>query len=140
MGKKEFIVWQKKWATGIKTIDDQHKHFVGIVNKTFLLNSQDKKKEILEKILNELMEYARIHFSTEEGYFEDTDYPEADSHKEKHQILLGKVINFSKRFEAKEEVNKIVEEFLIFLRGWLDDHLVQVDHKYVPWLTEHGIK
>ena len=138
--KQRFIVWQKVWLTNIKTIDDQHKHFVEVVNKVYALNNKKADKEKLGEILNDLIEYARVHFSTEEEYFEETDYPEKREHEEKHQELLGKVINFSKRFETKEEVNGLVKEFLEFLREWLDNHLVKVDHKYVPWLIENGIK
>ena len=138
--KKDFIVWEKTWETGIKTIDDQHKHFVGIINRAYTLDEKGKDKEVLGEILNELIEYARIHFSTEEGYFEDTEYPQAEEHMEKHQIMLVKVLKFSQRFEKKEDVSVLVKDFLIFLRDWLDDHLIKVDHKYIPWLTEHGIK
>lgn len=138
--KSKFITWQKKWETGIKSIDDQHKHFVGIVNKTYTLTEKDKDKKVLGEILGELMEYARIHFSTEENYFEDTEYPDTAMHKEKHEELLGKVITFSKRFESNEDVKNLVEDFLVFLRSWLEDHLVKVDHKYVSWLIEHGVQ
>jgi hemerythrin-like metal-binding protein len=137
---KEFIIWNKKWETGIKTIDDQHKHFVGIVNRANVLNKEKKNKIVLGQILTELTEYARIHFSTEEGYFEDTEYPQTEEHEERHQILLGKVLKFGQRFEKEEDVSELVKEFLEFLRDWLDNHLVRVDHKYIPWLTEHGIK
>lgn len=138
--KKEFILWNDKWATGIKTIDDQHKHFIGIVNKAYTINEKGKDKKILGDILGELTEYARIHFSTEENYFDDTEYPDSDMHKEKHQKLVAKVLGFSKRFETEKDFSVLVKDFLEFLRGWLDEHLVRVDHKYVPWLTEHGIK
>lgn len=137
---EKFIVWQKKWETGIKTIDDQHKHFVGIVNRAYALDEKGKDKKVLGEILGELIEYARIHFSTEEGYFEDTEYPQAEEHMGKHQILLSKVLKFSQRFEKEEDVSELVKDFLIFLKSWLDDHLIKVDHKYIPWLTEHGVK
>ncbi len=90
--------------------------------------------------MTELVEYARIHFSTEEGYFENTDYPDTDEHILKHQELLGKVLNFTKRFEAKEDFSKLVLDFLKFLRDWLENHLVKVDHKYISWFKSHGVK
>jgi hemerythrin len=128
--KNEFILWQKKWETGIKTIDDQHKHFVGIINQAYTLNENGKDKDSLGKIINELIGYARIHFSTEERYFADTDYPRTEEHKGKHMVLLEKILNFDNRFEKKEDVfgNALVSEFLVFLKGWLDNHLVKVDH------------
>ena len=136
----QFIIWKNNWETGISKIDDQHKHFIGIINKTYILNEGGKEKEALNLILKDLVEYARIHFSTEEGYFEKTDYPEKEEHEEKHQELLGEVIDFSKRFDSGEDVSKVIEELLNFLKKWLVEHMVSFDHKYVPWLKEHGIR
>ena len=137
---KEFITWKKDWNTGISKIDTQHQHFVEMINKTYIFNEDGKKKEVLEAILNDLTEYARVHFSTEEEYFDETDYPESDEHKDKHQELLKKVIDFNNRFEAKEDVSRLTDDFLNFLKGWLDKHLIKVDHKYVSWLIKHGVK
>lgn len=138
--KAKFIVWQNEWATNIKTIDDQHKHFIGIVNRAYLFYEDKKNKKILGEILSDLLEYAKIHFSTEEGYFDDTDYPQASMHKNKHEKLIEKAISFSQRFKAEQDFSILVEDFLFFLKEWLDDHLIKIDHKYVPWLTEHGVK
>jgi len=137
---KDFIVWRKKWETGIKKIDEQHKHFVEIINRTYVINGAKKDRKKVESILGDLTEYARIHFSTEEEYFQETEYPDMKEHMEEHEKLLGKVLNFNKRFESKEDISKLVEDFLKFIREWLDDHLAQYDQKYVPWLTENGIK
>lgn len=136
----KFIVWQKKWETGIKKIDEQHMHFVGIINKVYALNEEGKEKESLKIILNDLTEYARIHFSTEEEYFEETNYPDAEMHMEKHEKLLKKVIEFDNKFENKSANSEIIQGLMVFLRDWLDNHLVEVDHEYVPWLTEHDIR
>lgn len=137
---KEFIIWKKKWDTGINKIDEQHHNFVEIINQTYSLikNKHDGKK--LNRLLSDITEYARVHFSTEEEYFDETKYPDANEHKQKHFDLLAKVISFNKRFEAKEEHLKLVADFLDFLKEWLDSHLIKVDSEYVPWLKEHGIK
>ncbi|MFA6888122.1 MAG: bacteriohemerythrin [Candidatus Woesearchaeota archaeon] len=137
---KEFIIWNKKWETGIRKIDEQHKHFVAILNKAYSLNEQGKDYKQIDTVLSDLTEYARIHFSTEEEYFNKTDYPDAQNHIEKHSVLLGTVLDFNTRFDAKENNSDLLMEFLIFLKSWLDQHLVTVDHKYIPWLKEHGIK
>ncbi len=137
---EKLILWQKKWETGVKDIDIQHKHFIGLINRAYAFNEGEKSKQVLADILTELVEYARIHFSTEEGYFENTDYPDTDEHILKHQELLGKVLNFTKRFEAKEDFSKLVLDFLKFLRDWLENHLVKVDHKYISWFKSHGVK
>jgi len=140
MAEKEFITWKEKWKTGIKKIDEQHNHFVEIINKTAELIRKKQDGPRLSAILVDLTEFARVHFSTEEKYFDETNYPETEEHKKKHSELLEKVLLFDKQFEKRKEDFKFMKEFLDFLKFWLEDHLVQVDHRYVKWLTEHGIK
>jgi len=140
MIKKEFIIWNPKWATGISKIDEQHKHLVEVINKAHTINELKKDGKELKTLLNEVTELARIHFSTEEEYFDETEYPETEMHKEKHAELLQRVIVISNKFDKDGNPRQITEELLHFLRDWLDNHLVKVDHKYIPWLTEHGVK
>ncbi len=137
---KNLIIWNKKWETGIKKIDEQHKKLVELINKTEALNESGRDGEKLKRLLNDAVEFARVHFSTEEEYFEETGYPDTEMHKEKHAELLIKVLEFNDAFEEGENSPKIIGKFLNFLKAWLDNHLIKVDHKYVPWLTEHGIR
>ena len=99
--KDNFIIWKEKCGTGIRKIDEQHQHFVGLINRVYAFNENKREKIDLEEVFNDLTEYARVHFSTEEEYFDETGYPESDEHKEKHLELLSEVINFNKKFEAK---------------------------------------
>ena len=137
---RKFIVWKEKWNTGITSIDDQHFHFVEILNKAYELNENDFNKIKINEILNDLIEYARIHFSTEEDYFEKTGYPSKNEHLEKHKELLTQVLEFSSKFENVKDVTKNVKDLLNFLKDWLENHLIQMDHEYIPWLKEHGVK
>ena len=138
--KKKFIVWKEKWNTGIGIIDKQHKHFVKTLNKTYALNKDGKEKINFYYILNDLTEYARVHFSTEEGYLERANYPGLESHIKSHMEILNKFLAFYTKFEEKDYSSEFGEELLNFLKDWLDNHLIKIDHEYVSWLNEPGMK
>ena len=53
----------------MKDIDDQHKHFIGIIKKTKEAVDTGAPRETEKKVLDDLIGYARYHFETEEGYF-----------------------------------------------------------------------
>ena len=58
-----FIKWNKSLSVKVKEIDDQHKKLVELINQAY--EFKDSKK--LGDILNELIEFTRVHFSTEEN-------------------------------------------------------------------------
>jgi len=62
------FVWDERFVTGLKRVDEQHMHLVDLVNKVgdFLLESRGDEAE-LEGVFAELATYALEHFAEEEG-------------------------------------------------------------------------
>ena len=61
----EYIEWSKDYSVNVKLIDDQHKHFVGIMNLLYK-EIQSNKTDRIPEIIDELVSYAETHFDTEE--------------------------------------------------------------------------
>lgn len=138
MVKKELIAWNPKFSVGIKEIDNQHKGLINTLNKTYQLSLsgeyEDNKKGV-EEVLETLLEYVRIHFSTEENYFAKWNYPDSAEHMIKHAKLTSDVIGFKRRFDNGED---ILADLLKFLTEWLEGHLKVYDHKYSVYFKEQG--
>jgi len=132
----KLIIWSKYLAIGIKEIDEQHKHFIVILNSVEqkLKKGLDEKK--LSDDLNDLIEYARIHFTTEENYFKKWGYPFANEHMKEHEKLIVKVLKFKDKYDKGE---KIMQELLNFLKDWLENHLKKHDFKYRDYFKEKGV-
>ena len=128
-----FIKWNKKLSVKVKERDDQHKKLVELINQAY--EFKDSKK--LGDILNELIEFTRVHFSTEEKYFEKYNYPGTNEQMAEHANLIEKVLKFKDNLEAGQN---IAEEFLIFLKEWLEIHLKKIDHKYIKFFQKVGLK
>lgn len=131
---KEFISWSPKFSVGIDEIDDQHKHFIKILNKVH--SKLDEKNEDVADELNELIEYARIHFSTEEKYFDEWKYPFTNEHEIVHAQLTLDILKFKERFDNGE---KVLKEITDFLKEWLGVHLKIYDGKYAKYAKEHHL-
>jgi hemerythrin-like metal-binding protein len=89
-------------------------------------------------ILNELIEYAGYHFSTEEKYFILFNYEYADEHIGEHQKFVEKVTDLQKKYVDHEI--EISFELIDFLEDWLLDHLLTTDQKYIKCFVSHGLK
>lgn len=123
----------KDLKLGFKKIDEQHTKLIEIGKKI----KPTMPNEEISKILDELIEYSRVHFSTEEKYFEEFDYPDGKEHEMKHASIIKKLLEFKDAFDNNQKLGK---EFFNFIHDWIYIHLDQVDRKYVNHFKEHGLK
>jgi hemerythrin len=133
----EQFEWTIEMSVGIKEIDDQHKKFISLINKTQVLYEKKAKKEVLQRQLDDILEYARIHFSTEEKYFDKYKYPLSNEHKIKHLELLAKAIAGYDKFEKEGPI--VLPKIMEFLKEWLEKHLAKYDHKYAVYFKENEL-
>ncbi len=129
----EKIEWSDSLSLGIKEIDEQHAKFIGYINSIALINNDPTKREKARQILNELRDYAKHHFDTEEKYFKKYRYPKTEEHMLEHFNLLKKLEELSKNF-LEEKANS--KEILEFMQDWFENHLKKHDTKYAKWFKE----
>jgi hemerythrin len=132
------IQWNETLSVSIAEIDRQHQKLVGMIND---LNDEMRKgrgKEILGKIVNELIGYSVTHFKMEEKYFDQFGYPDTENHKAAHADFIQKVTEFKNDFSTGKKGLTI--EIMDFLSDWLQKHIKGTDKKYVPFLQEKGLK
>lgn len=129
-----FIEWSEKFLTGVKEADEQHKKLVEVVNELYEAMKQGKGKEVLDKILDELVKYADYHFSTEETLMSKYGFPELAAHKKEHENFKVKIKEFLEK-KAKGEVTLSIE-VMNFLKEWLVKHIMGTDKKYGPFLQQ----
>jgi len=105
-----FIEWSDKLVTRVKECDEQHKKLVSLINELYDAMKQGKGKEVLDKMLDELVKYAGYHFTTEETLMTKYGYPGPDfaAHKREHEAFKAKIKEFLDK-KAKGEVTLTVE-------------------------------
>lgn len=133
-----FINWEPKYSVNIELIDKQHKTLVDTINQLHEAMKQGKSKEVLGGILNNLIEYAKSHFNTEENFFQRFNYAEKLSHTKEHDDFAKKVVDFKKSFDNGNSM--ISSEVLNFLSTWIKNHILVNDKKYSEFLNSKGIK
>ena len=132
------IQWNDSLSVNVAEIDKQHQRLVGMINELNDAMRQGKGKEVLGKIVTGLHTYAATHFGTEERYFDQFGYPEADSHKKEHADFTKKISEFKDGFEKGRLGLSI--KILDFLSDWLQNHIKGVDKKYGSFFNEKGLK
>ncbi len=132
------IKWDNKYSVNVSMIDEEHKKFIGILNKATYVQQYDNSGRAISEILVEMNVYALKHFNTEETYMKDFKYYDYKSHKDEHNYFSKMVSNYCKKLIDGEI--KVIEEILEFLKQWLVNHIQGTDKKYVDCFKENGLK
>ncbi len=132
------IEWKDEYSVGVQQIDVQHKRLFEILNEFYDDIMAIRGQEVLQKVVNDLSEYAVIHFKTEEDIMTKIGYPDYDAHKKEHETFVQKVIDLQKNLQGGGFVLSI--DVLNFLKDWLVHHILKVDKQYTEFFHKHGIK
>lgn len=138
---KKFI-WTKDYSVDVEMIDEQHRHFLDIVNKIAdFINSKASEKEVLFDIVNQMGNYAFYHLGTEEELFDKLDYPDAVPHVEAHNQFREMANGYISRIRKDDQnIEKLSEEVAEYAGNWLLKHILVADKKYSAFFNEHGVK
>ena len=129
----EEMQWNDVLATGIQTIDEQHKRIVDLVNQLRGAIERDDA-EIAEHVLTDLVDYTVYHFSFEEELMEQSGYAMLPLHRRVHQLFTARIPQFQQRYAAGEDV---LEELHDMLVRWLLHHIQNDDRSYADSVKEH---
>jgi hemerythrin-like metal-binding protein len=132
------MTWKDEYSVKIQTIDLQHKKLIDLLNQIYDASRIGKGKEILGKILNELVTYTKVHFATEEEFFKKFSYPGFVQHKAEHDKLTKQVTDFQEQYASGRVTLSI--EIMQFLKDWLNGHILGTDKKYTEFLNSKGLR
>ena len=132
-----FFEWNNQMSVGVKACDDDHKQLIDTLNRLYEGMKKGQGKDVLGKVLDDMVKYTKVHFSREEELFDRTGFPAAD-HKREHRELVTKAETLQRRQKSGESALSI--ETLDFLRDWLTIHIQGTDKKYSSYLNEHGVR
>ncbi len=132
-----YIIWQDDYSVNVEIIDNQHKKIIELINKLQEAMLKKQTKDVLGEILNELIGYAALHFSTEEKYFKEFNYSETEAHIKEHIDFVNSVTKFNDDFKKGRLF--VSMKLFKFLKSWLVEHIQVSDKKYTTLFNEKGL-
>ncbi len=123
----EAFIWDKRFETGIDSVDKQHQLLVDLVNQAgdILLEGKAEEKE-LHELFGQLSDYAVYHFNEEESLMSvsQLDARHVSAHKIQHAEFLKQVtLMWNNRHIAKNPAAMLHG----FLSSWLTVHILGQD-------------
>ena len=121
-----YIEWKPEFSVGIDRIDKQHQHLVALINQLAAAIANGHSREILGKVLEGLIGYARWHFADEEKLIADKLDPGLlHAHQAEHDKFSQTALKLQADFETGTA--DLDDETLVFLSHWLGSHIMGSD-------------
>jgi hemerythrin len=131
--------WTEKLATGISTIDSQHKELFKRINNLVTAIKQQRCKAEIDGTIKFLDDYARVHFSEEEKHMRDSGYGGLEEQRKDHKKYLAALAELKDlaslprilggSYDLSATTNQVVVD-------WIVDHIMKVDMKFGEFLKK----
>lgn len=129
--------WKDIYSLDNQKLDDEHKTLFKIAEEAFAVVEPELKHEKIKNILNKLYEYMKVHFSHEEEYMQEINYPQFEIHKEIHENIVNTINEFVEQLATLSE-DSFEKELAKLIDGTIVHHIVQEDKKIISWLKANS--
>ncbi len=133
--------WTDKLATGVRTIDSQHKELFKRINSLVTAIRQQRCKSEIDDMIKFLDDYARVHFSEEEKHMRETNYAGLDQQHQDHRRFLTALAELKQQaslprvrgstYNLSATTNQVVVD-------WIVSHIMNLDMKFGEYLKQQG--
>lgn len=133
---KPLVEKSQAMITGIEELDEQHHRIIDMLNEIFAAYQSEAKRAQIKEMLKMLIDYTSWHFSNEERYFDEFGFEETEAHKKSHAGFTNEVSKFSKAYDKRTEQ---FDDFLQYVKHWIESHFTTDDQKYVALFKSKGL-
>ena len=130
------MFWTPECRMGIEDIDSQHRLLYAIANELLEIDNPKSQEPEMKYLLRHLRDYIDTHFTFEEKFMREKNFPGLEDHKLKHQKIIASMRDSLQSSNSLSQLKDSLEDLLI---GWIQSHILVEDKKYSDWLKFHKI-
>jgi hemerythrin len=132
------VEWSDTYSLGIEQIDEHHRHLFTLLNETYDLFVAEGKQVAVEKVIDELINYATYHLSSEEQLMSQISYTWAEDHLKEHAAFIQQIKTHEQDFRNGRKTLSL--ELIVFLQDWLLEHIIISDKALAEELIQRGMQ
>lgn len=119
------LIWSEIYSVGVPELDNQHKKIFTLLNTLIDIGEDSLSSEEISEALNEMTQYAYIHFDSEEKYMATIGFPDLKSHELEHHEFTEKTTEFCLDVMAGSE--ETTRKIINYLSHWWVNHILKMD-------------
>ncbi|HEY1803874.1 MAG TPA: bacteriohemerythrin [Terracidiphilus sp.] len=131
------LTWNHACSVGIRAMDDQHGILMDSINELRLALMHGCSHEKTCELLDQFIEFARMHFFSEERLMEEAGFSGLAAHRAEHHRMLAEILQAAHRLQYGEVLH--LRPLMSQLHDGFLEHIELADQQYGPWLRDHGI-
>jgi hemerythrin len=130
----QWIPWLSAYEVKVSEIDEQHRELFRMFNGLLDAMWDGKGKTVIQEKLQFLANYAVTHFTTEENYMVQYNYPNYTVHKKAHDDFTAGVVSFLKVYELEGAKTDMLVSVVQDLGTWTREHIRDMDQEMGKFL------
>ena len=131
------ISWDEAATLNVAEMDAQHQKLFTLVSKLRQAMTSPYGGNVVSQALEELIEFTRLHFATEETLMTRYGYPDYDKHKQEHEQVLQDVDKLHQRYRNGDALAPFAIE--LDLEAWAYKHIESSDRSLAEFLNTQVI-
>lgn len=127
-----YFAWAQDMVIDGGPIDDDHKNLVRMVNELHDATTEGRGREVVGRILDELIRYTDDHLRKEEVIMAEAGFPNLERHRIGHQAFIDQLEKLRRRYQ--EGSIAVAAQLSTVLRDWLSIHIRRNDRELLEFM------
>ena len=127
------LEWNDRLSVGHQAVDQDHRRLFKLFNDLSQAMRVGNTKSVIASVLDQLVDYAEVHFRREEGLMASANYPEITAHRKEHEYFVTRSKEVCHQF-ASSASKTLAIDTLEFLKTWLINHIQKSDQAFAPFI------
>ena len=125
----QMIPWLPQYEVHLSDVDHQHKELFRMLNGLLDATWDGKGREAIRECLEFMADYTVNHFATEEDYMRKYNFSGYTEHKQAHDELTAKVLEFIGQYKGEGVTTELLVSVILDLGNWTRDHIRDMDQR-----------
>ena len=126
------IQWDESMATGVETVDAQHKQLIDLLNDLMEAITWGRARSEIQGLLAKLGAYSTFHFGHEEECMVRYKCPAAEVNMLAHKDFVVTLAALTDAFERDGATAHLVVRVEVEMLRWLTTHIRRTDTQLLP--------
>lgn len=127
------LSWSDQYLIGNSTIDSEHKELFRLINNFHTHWVEARQQQDIARVLNQLVQYAQLHFQHEEIIMEAAGYPRLVEHHGIHEAMIDTIFKLHQSYE--DQSLRLEMDTMKFVKSWMVEHILENDYFFRDFLV-----